>query len=180
MRDKDQTILESLYNSIRLEKFYNSRKPLNGYLDAEEIIGKRVWVHTNRTHRNQGYNGMIGIYGTNSKGNRTGSPLNYTNEIRLKQPIVFETSEKGSERIKNTGKRTLVAGVSGVVIETGTEKDNTGFLEIGYNPDVGYFFEILDPEKKKIIGADEVYFSSYEDGRYVMMAKNPKTEIVKD
>jgi hypothetical protein len=160
-----------------VEKFYDSRKSIQGYVDASEILGKRVWVHTNRTHRNQGYNGMIGIYGTNSKGKRIGSPLNYTNEIRLKNPIIFETSEAGSERITNTGKRTLVAGVSGVVIET--EGNNSGFSRIDYLPEVGHFFDFSDSERKRVIGADEVYFSSDEDGKYVMLAKNPKTEMVK-
>jgi hypothetical protein len=160
-----------------VEKFYDSRKPIEGYVEANEILGKRVWVHTNRTHRNQGYNGMIGIYGTNNKGKRTGSPLNYTNEIRLKQPIVFETSEAGSERITLTGKRTLVAGVSGVVSET--EGESSGFSRIEYLPEVGHFFDVSDSERKKVIGADEVYFTSGEDGKYLMLAKNPKFEIIK-
>lgn len=166
----------SRFNAL-VEKFYDSRKPVDGYIDASELSGQRLWVHTNRTHRNQGYNGMIGIYGTNSKGKRIGSPLNYTNEIRLKNPIVFETSERGSERITNTGKRTLVAGVSGVVVET--EGNNSEFSRIEYLPEVGYFFDVSDPERKKIIGAEEVYFNSGEDGKYIMLAKNPKTEMVK-
>jgi hypothetical protein len=43
------------------EQYYESRKDLEGYIDADELIGKRLWFHTNRTHRNQGKNGMVGI-----------------------------------------------------------------------------------------------------------------------
>jgi hypothetical protein len=164
------------FNTL-VEKYFESRKPIDGYVDASELLGQRLWVHTNRTHRNQGYNGMLGIYGINSKGHKVDPPLYYTNEIRLKNPIVFQASEEISKRIQETGKRTLAAGVSGVISET--EGNLSGFSKFDYLFEVGYFFDLSDPEKKKIIGADEVYFSSTEDGKYIKLVKNPKFENIK-
>jgi hypothetical protein len=152
------------------ESIYDSRKPVDNFIDTNEIVGHRVWVHTNRTNRNNGYNGMIGIYGVNSGGKKTGSPLFYTNEIRLKSPIVFQTSKSGAERIVKTGKRTLIAGVSGVVIEP--SDDVSGFEPITYSPFVGYFYNLSDPDKKEIIGASEIYFYGDEDGKYFVYAKD--------
>lgn len=161
----------SKFNAL-VEKYWESRKPLDEYVDANELIGKRLWVHTNRTHRNNGENGMIGIYGVNSKGNRTGSPLKYTNEIRLKGPIVFEASFSGSERIIETGKRSLVAGVSGIVDKT--EGNINGMEEVTFDPNVKHFFKVSDPKKSKVTEADEIYFSADENGKYTMLAKNPR------
>lgn len=160
--------MENLYNEI----YHDSRKNVDGYIDANELVGKRLWVHNNRTHRNNGENGMIGIYGVNSKGNRMGSPINYTNEIRLKGPIVFEASISGSERIVETGKRSLVAGASGTVDRT--DGDTNGMEEVSFDPSIKHFFKMSDPEKKKITTADEVYFNAEENGKYTMLAKNPR------
>lgn len=168
MRSKDQILLENLYNEI----YHDSRKPVERYVDANDLIGKRLWVHTNRTNRNNMYNGMIGIYGVNSKGHRTGSPLNYTNEIRLKGPIVFEASESSAETIVKSGKRTLVAGTSGIVQKT--EGGTDGMEEVNFQPEVKWFFRVSDPEKKKITTADEIYFSADENGKYIIFAKNPR------
>ena len=55
-----------------IEAYYDSLKPVEDYMDADDLIGKRLWAHTNRTHRNQGRNGMIGLYGTTPKGTRKG------------------------------------------------------------------------------------------------------------
>jgi hypothetical protein len=157
---------------LLIEKYYNSRKPVKGYIESEELIGKHLWVHTNRTYRNDGYNGMLGIYGVNSKGNRTGSPLNYTNDIKLKSPIVFQVPDPSSAGLKTyveTGKRTLLAGVSGIVTES--NENTSGFEAIDYNPTLGYFLKLNDPDKKKIIGASEVYFHADEDGKYQTLAK---------
>lgn len=156
------------------EKYFETRKPVDGYVEMEELLGKKVWVHTNRTHRNQGYNGMIGIYGVNSKGFRTGSPLHYTNEIQLKGPIVFEASESGSDRIHETGKRTLVAGVSGVV--ENISPDANSWEQVDYSPEVKHFFKVSDPERKKVTSASKVYFNADETGKYKMLAQNPITE----
>jgi len=172
MRSKDQVLLENLYEKIYKEEYWDSRKPVEGYVDSNELIGQRLWVHTNRTHRNQGYNGMIGIYRVNSKGHRTGSPLQYTNEIRLKGSIVFEASETSSETIVKSGKRTLVAGVSGIVEKT--EGDTNGMEEVNFQPEVKWFYRVSDPEKTKITTADEIYFSADESGKYIMFAKNPR------
>ena len=172
MRSKDQVLLENLYEKIYKEEYWDSRKPVEGYVDANELIGQRLWVHTNRTHRNQGYNGMIGIYRVNSKGHRIGSPLQYTNEIRLKGSIVFEASETSSETIIKSGKRTLVAGVSGIVEKT--EGDTNGMEEVNFQPEVKWFYRVSDPEKTKITTADEIYFSADESGKYIIFAKNPR------
>lgn len=157
------------FNKILNESYYDNRKDVNNFIDANDIVGHRVWVHTNRTHSNNGWNGMIGIYGVNSKGKKTGKPLFYTNEIRLKSPIVFQTSKKGAEKIVKTGLRTLIAGVSGEVIPVTDEVG--GFELIMYSPFVGYFYNLDDTMKREIIGADEIYFYADEDGRYYMYAK---------
>jgi hypothetical protein len=154
------------------EKYYETRKDVKGYVDANELIGKRLWVHTNRTHMRNKWNGMVGIYGVNSKGKRTGSPLYYTNEIRIKSPIFFEVDPLCVDRIVESEKRDLCAGVSGTVIET--EGDLSGFEEITIIPPKGdkHFYKKNDPEKKKIIDASEVYFVAEEDGTYHLLAKN--------
>jgi len=100
------------------EVYYNSRKGVEGYVDANDLVGQRLWFHTNRTHRNNGWNGMIGIYDTTPSGRKNGYAGRYTNEVRLSEPIFFQTSESGAETIKATDKRILIAGVSGVVIPT--------------------------------------------------------------
>ena len=35
------------------EVYYDSLKPVENYKDADDLIGQRLWAHTNRTHRNQ-------------------------------------------------------------------------------------------------------------------------------
>lgn len=165
------------YENLKLikEEKYESRKDVAGYIDADKLIGERVWVHTNRTHRNDGYNGMIGIYSTTEYGKKTGNAGRYTNEIRLKSPIVFQTSRSGAKRIQQNDKRELIAGVSGVVIPT--NRDVSGMHEITYNPrDVGYFHIINDPEKKEILTAEEIYFVASEIGEYKIFAKFKEPE----
>jgi hypothetical protein len=172
----NENIIEKMVNKVLKEEYYESRKPVDGYVDADELIGQHLWVHTNRTHRNQGKNGMIGIYGVSRSGRRTGSPLNYTNEIRIVSPIYFETSESGAKRIRKSAeegelKRTLIAGVSGIVVPT--EGNLKGFEQIDYDPiNVGHFFRIGDPDMKEVIGASEVYFKASELGQWVMLAKD--------
>jgi len=162
------------------EDYYDSRKPLDGYVENEDMIGERIWVHTNRTHRANNYNGMVGIYNSSSRGRKTGKAGRYTNEVRLKSPIYFQTSELGAERIQKSSeggltKRQLIAGVSGLVIPT--TGSLSGFDKINYNPfDKGYeYFQLVgDDEKREIISADEVYFKAAEDGEYFMFAKGIK------
>lgn len=156
------------------EEYYDSRKEVEKYVDAEEIAGKHLWFHTNRTHRNNGWNGMIGIYAADAKGRKTGSPLAYTNEVRLVGNIFFQTSESGSRAIKKTGHRTLIAGVSGVVGET-RPGDVSGMHAVTFDPfDAGVFHVINDSDKKEIISADEVYFHASEDGQWSFFVKGPK------
>jgi hypothetical protein len=87
------------------EVYYNSRKEVEGYVDANDLVGQRLWFHTNRTHRNNGWNGMIGIYDTTPSGRKEGYAGRYTNEVRLSEPVFFQTSEAGAKTIKETDKR---------------------------------------------------------------------------
>lgn len=195
------------YNQIKInEAYYKDLKNVNGYIDADDLInnkefqtpdGPRVWVHTNRTHANNGYNGMIGIYQTDSKGRKAGKAGYYTNEIRLKSPILFQTSESSSKRIQANDKRELIAGVSGIVMAT--DSNISGMVPITYNPYGLGYFHMINPEKvyddiitspnkinsnkvrheddiykRKIIDADEVYFNSHPSFKY--MDINPKKE----
>ena len=155
------------------EVYYDSRKGVEGYVDTNYLVGQRLWFHTNRTHRNNGLNGMVGVYDTTSSGRKAGLAGRYTNEVRLTGPIFFQTSESGARAIKDRGDRILIAGVSGVVVPT--DNDTTDMIKITYNPfDVAYFHEVGDEDKKEIISADEVYFNASEDGQWEIWAKNPK------
>jgi hypothetical protein len=170
------------------EVYYDSLKPVENYRDADDLIGQRLWAHTNRTHRNQKRNGMIGLYGTTDKGTKTGSPLFYTNALRLTSPIVFQVSESGAERIarlhRETGKpsRTLVAGVSGVVTKTNEGQSLSGFQEVIFNPFAeNKFFHVANNPDVPIVTADEVFFQATESTalgepreNYVFMVKNPR------
>ena len=161
------------------EVYYDSRKPVDGYIDANDLVGQRLWFHTNRTHRNNGWNGMIGIYDTTRSGRKIGLAGKYTNEVRLSSPIFFQTSEAGAGNIKAKGDRTLIAGVSGVVIPT--DSNTSGMQKITYNPfDVGYFHLVDDKDKKEIISADEVYFVASEEGNWEIWAKNPKFKMLSE
>ncbi len=154
------------------EVYYDSRKEVEGYVDANDLVGQRLWFHTNRTHRNNGWNGMIGIYDSSPSGRKAGLAGRYTNEVRLKEPIFFQTSEAGSKTIKETDKRILIAGVSGIVVPTNNETN--GMIKITYNPfDVAYFHEIDDEDKKEIVSGSEVYFNASEDGNWEIWVKDP-------
>lgn len=156
------------------EEYYDSRKEVENYVDAEEIKGKHLWFHTNRTHKNNGWNGMIGIYQSSPNGRKTGSPIAYTNEVRLTGPIYFQTSEIGSNKIKQTGHRVLIAGVSGVVTDT-RPGDTSGMELATYNPfEAGVFHLVNDSDEKEIVSADEVYFHASEDGKWSFYVKGPK------
>jgi hypothetical protein len=155
------------------EVYYKSLKDCEGYVDANDLVGQHLWFHTNRTHRNNGWNGMIGIYNSTLTGRKEGYAGRYTNEVRISKPIFFQTSEAGAKTIKETDKRILIAGVSGIVIPT--NNDTTGMIKITYNPmDVAYFHAIDDPDKVEIVSADEVYFNATEEGQWEIWALNPK------
>lgn len=154
------------------EKYYDTKGDVEGYVDANELVGQRLWFHTNRTHRNQDKNGMIGVYDVTPSGRKTGLAGRYTNEVRLTEPIFFQTSESGAESIKQTGHRVLIAGVSGVVIPT--NDDLTDMIEITYDPfDKGYFHEIGDDSKKEIVSGSEVYFNATEESNWNIYVKDP-------
>ena len=167
-------IIKEELESVIDEVYYDSRGDVENYKDGDELIGQRLWSHTNRTHRKNNKNGMIGLYGVNKKGNRKGSPLYYTNCIRLGNPIVFQVSESGAEKVAQTGHRTLVAGVSGTVIETKEEQDLEGFVPFEFDPHGQYKF--FNVGGKKLIGAEEVYFHASEDGKYTSLVKGPQFE----
>jgi hypothetical protein len=154
------------------EVYYDSRKEVEGYVDANDLVGQHLWFHTNRTHRNNGWNGMIGIYDSSPSGRKVGYAGRYTNEVRLKEPIFFQTSEAGSKTIKETDKRILIAGVSGIVVPTDNKTND--MIKITYNPfDVAYFHEIDDEDKKEIVSGSEVYFNASEDGNWEIWVKDP-------
>ncbi len=171
--------MKNLIKKILKEVYYDSRKPLEGYVDAEDLVGQRLWFHTNRTHRNQGKNGMVGIYTTTKSGRRGSLSNQYTNEVRLSSPIYFQTSESGAKRVKKsreTGpdKRTLIAGVSGTVIPT-RSGETSGMIKIKFDPfdEAAWFYEIGDVNKKEIVSGSEVYFNANEDGDWDIYVKNP-------
>ena len=155
------------------EVYYDSRKEVEGYVDANDLVGQRLWFHTNRTHRNNGWNGMIGIYNTTPSGRKEGYAGRYTNEVRVSEPVFFQTSEAGAKSIKQNDKRILIAGVSGVVIPT--TNDTSGMVKVTYNPfDVAYFHIIDDEDKKEVKSAKEVYFNATEEGQWDIWVKDPQ------
>lgn len=161
------------------EEYYDELKPNEGYVDAEEILGKRVWIHTNFTNRNQGRNGLVGLYSTDGKGYKTGSPIGYTNEIRIGGGLVFEQSEKGAAWIEKNQIKQLVAGVSGIVIPTNSG-DVSGMELVTYDAKsgLGYFHLVGNhtEKPKKIIGGDEVYLICSRELKFSFYVKNPMFE----
>jgi len=181
---KLSNIFESLLNEIAYplkDEGGSWNKTAEGYSESSEHIGERVWVHTNFTHRNNKHNGAVGVYSPNSKGFRQGSPQWYTNEVRLQGPIVFEQSESGAKRIQKTGKKALVAGVSGIVIPSGNlsngKADTSGMELVTYNAKegLGYFHLVNDSAQppRKIIGGSEVYIWCSEEGKFGFYVKDP-------
>ena len=161
--------------SISEEVYYPSLKDCEGYVDANDLVGQRLWFHTNRTHKNHGWNGLIGVYDATRGGRRQGYAGRYTNEVRLKSPIYFQTSEAGARSIKTTGDRILIAGVSGVVVPTNNDKSNMSLAK--YDPfDKGYFHLVEDESKSKIVSASEVYFNASEQGQWEIWVKDPVFE----
>ena len=177
MRISKRQLRKIIREAINLhEIYYDSLKPVENYRDADDLMVQRLWAHTNRTHRNQKRNGMVGLYGTTSKGTRTGSPLFYTNALRLGGPIVFQVSAgKSLSDIEKTGKRTLVAGVSGTVIETNEDRGLAGFEEVVFNPFAEEkYFHVAGKPDEPIATGDEVYFKATEDGEWIFLVKNPR------
>lgn len=154
------------------ETYYNNLLPPRKATDKEfyineDLIGKRIWIHTNRSNRSEGRNGMIGIYNSSVNGNRTGKAFGYSNEIYLGDKVYFQTSDSGAKRIQSGGSRGLIAGVSGVVKPLSNY--NGGGVEIDYSPFVGHFYPKSD-KSIVITSADSVYFLATEEGKYIMKA----------
>jgi|TARA_R110001606_G_scaffold82826_2_gene189526 hypothetical protein len=170
---------------ILKESYYQSLKDAPLYDEANNHIGERVWVHTERTMRNRGQNGMIGVYKASNTGAKTGNPYFKTNAITL-EDCIFKSSEKSASKIVKTGHRTLVAGCSGTIIDLeetnwnpfdlNSSTDSVPAKEIAYSNTVGYFFDPTDKEKKKIISASYVYFTASEGGKWIMAANGIKFE----
>ena len=78
------------------EVYYDSRKEVEGYVDANDLVGQRLWFHTNRTHRNNGWNGMIGIYDTTPSGIKEGYAGRYTNDNNWKY---FNSDDSSMNRV---------------------------------------------------------------------------------
>jgi len=184
MRNTDQILLENLYLDI-FESYYDSLKPPReqnsklGYFDAEKLTGTRVWVHTNRTNRDEGRNGMFGVYipksSTGGKETRTDSRYGYTNEIRLKN-ISIDINVPCLKGMEQNNKRDLCLGIVGDVINA--EGNNSGYEEFTFTAFSGIygFVRKSDPEKKIITSMEEVYFNATEDGRYITLGKGIKTD----
>ena len=168
-----KTILENLIQEV----YYDSRKPHPLYADAQDHLGDRVWVHTERTQRNNNRNGMIGVYKAGNKNNRVGSPYFKTNAIALQNCVFQVSGGKSIEKIQTTGKRTLVAGGVGDVVQIKEEMYNPAvgvpkqpYTPISFNPMVGHFFVLNDPDQKALTGCKLLYFTASEDGQWVMTA----------
>ena len=112
-------------------------------------------------------------YNTTPSGRKEGYAGRYTNEVRVSEPVFFQTSEAGAKSIKQNDKRILIAGVSGVVIPT--NNDTSGMVKVTYNPfDVAYFHIIDDEDKKEVKSAKEVYFNATEEGQWDIWVKDPQ------
>jgi len=178
-------ILKTTINERLNEMYRDDLKSMGegkNFINTDDILDKNVWIHTNFTHKNQRANGLIGLYQPNAKGYKSGSPIGYTNEIRLGGKIVFEQSEKGAERVFKNQSKELVAGISGVVLPT--DSGNVSGMDlVTYNAKggLGYFHLVneMNEKPKKIIGADEVYLYAdigKEIIRYMLYVKNPMFE----
>lgn len=174
----EQRYLESkgvIKENLDEEYYDNLEKPMEGqYVDTNELVGQRLFFHTNRSNRNAKRNGMIGIYGVKDTGKMGKREELYTNEVRLVAPILFQSSDSATASIAKTGHRTLNAGVTGVVASL--EGMGSG-IPATYNPfdkdGASWFYLIDDKEKKELESAEEVYFLATEGGEWKFLVKNP-------
>jgi hypothetical protein len=171
------------FKTFFMEKWYDTRgEPMDevskmGYFEADDLLGKRVWIHTNRTNAKNGRNGMIGVYvpAEHKKTKRfSNERYGYTNDIRLSD-VFFDTDKKCLELITSgqVVKRTLCAGILGTIINT--EGDDSGYVEFQFDPvkNVKWNYLVGDSEKKEIISASEVHLIATEDGHWIKLVKNP-------
>lgn len=191
MTNKKRHMMKSFfqfYEHLKLtqEVYHDNLTANNDYIDAKDIKGKRVWVHTNRTNSKNKINGMIGIYPSTESGKKTSEAgtQKYTNEIRLKEPIVFDVDKKALKRYKDAMEkhkanpqepkpnRELFSGVSGTVTDTNTSNGSAGMTEITFNPnEAGYYHVMNEQMPREIITAKEVYFIANENGEFKIFAK---------
>jgi len=170
-------LTKKILENLVYEVYYDSRKPHPLYADAQDHLGERVWVHTERTQRNNGYNGMIGVYKAGNSNNRVGSPYFKTNAIALQNCVFQVSGGKSIEKIQQTGKRTLVAGVVGDVAPIEEEMYNPAagvakqpYIPVSFNPMVGHFYALDDQEQKPLAGCALLYFTASENGQWTMTA----------
>jgi hypothetical protein len=178
-------IFESLLNEIAYplkDEGGMWNRTAEGYSEASEHIGERIWIHSNFANRNNKHNGAVGVYTPKSNGFKQGSPQWYTNEVRMQGPLVFEQPESGAKRIQKTGRKALVAGISGIVIPSGKlssegKGDTSGMELVTYNAKegLGYFHLVNDSAQppRKVIGGSEAYLWCSGEGRYGLYIKDP-------
>lgn len=185
--------LKQMIVKIMSEAQYDDRETHERYSEASEHIGETMFFHTDRTTRSAVKNGMIGTYSISSS-SRPEKTSWKTNAVII-DDASFYVSETAAARTKETGHRTVHAGVVGTVSpdnvsEEWTLKSNPsdgpwrgtklshitnfskGGVEIEYSPQVG-FFHIKNQPEQRIDKADKVYFQATEVNRYVITAINP-------
>lgn len=172
------------FKEFFLEKWYDTRgEPRDeqsdlGYFDADDLIGKRVWIHTNRSNAQQNRNGMIGVYypeeSRKIQKRSDNQRYGYTNDIRIVN-CVFDVNKNCVERIRKGEKRLLCSGVLGTIVNT--EGSDSSFQEFEFNPMLperyNIFFLKNDPERKELKGADEVHMYATESGQFIKLLRNP-------
>jgi len=185
--------LKQMISEMISEAQYEDRETHERYSDASDHIGERMFFHTDRTTRSAVKNGMIGTYSISPSG-RPKKTSWKTNAVII-DDASFYVSEAGASRTKETGHRTVHAGVVGTVSpdnisEEWTLKTNPshgpwkgpklshktnfskGGVEIEYSPQIGFFYVKNQPERR-INKADKVYFQATELNAYVITAVNP-------
>ena len=175
-------IIKNLIREELAEVYYHSRDKHELYDDASNHIGERVWVHTERTSRRRGKNGMIGVYRATDTGSKIGGPYFKTNAIALEN-CKFFGSRYGAKQFSQEKKRYLVAGISGYVSEWNNYEQDWNIFstqsfpegeEADYNLRLGYFHLVNDPDKREIETADAIFFIASEQGEWYLSVVNPK------
>jgi len=164
-----------------------ARKAQHGYLegDSPELLGKKVWFHTNRHNIKFKRNGAFGVFGLTKTGKKDSKPgiIGYTNDILIGGDVNFDISPGYHEIMRTTkdkgqmSKRQQKVGVGGTVLELPDDPMTfkEGSVEIKYNPFFSDFFYTANGTQK-VVGADYVYAEYRPDGMYSLHAIDPVTE----
>ena len=193
---KVNILLEMRKNILKEEPYHlnmpppiTAKKAQNKYLSggSPELLGEKVWFHTNRHNINHKKNGAFGVYGRTKGGKKDSKSgiIGYTNDILLGGDINFDISLGYHKIIRTTkdagemAKRSQIVGVGGTVQELPKDpnivKNSVDSEEILYNPFVSDYFHTLDT-KYKISGAEFLYAEYRPDGSYSLHAINPILE----